>query len=55
MSDLRPLEIVDKECFVATAPYKTEALLRFVARGAILESMTWKEHVNPKLSLRNEL
>jgi hypothetical protein len=39
MSDVRPIETVDKEGLVATAHYKTEALLESVAWGAVTEGV----------------
>jgi hypothetical protein len=39
MSDVRPVGIVDKEGFATPTPYKTEALLGSVARGAIVEGV----------------
>jgi hypothetical protein len=39
MYDVRPVGTVDEEGFVALAPYKTEALLESVARGAIVEGV----------------
>jgi hypothetical protein len=39
MSDVRPVGMVDEEGFAAPAPFKTEALLGFVARGAIVEDV----------------
>jgi hypothetical protein len=39
MSDVRPVGIVDEEGFAAPAPYKTEALLRSIARGAVVEGV----------------
>jgi hypothetical protein len=38
MSDVRPVGTVDEEAF-ATAPCKTEILLRYVAWGAIVEGV----------------
>jgi hypothetical protein len=39
MSDVRPVGMVDEEGFAAPAPYKTEALLRSVPRGTIVEGV----------------
>jgi hypothetical protein len=39
MPDVRPVGMMDKEGFAASAPYKTEALLGSVARGAIVEGV----------------
>jgi hypothetical protein len=39
MYDVRPVGTVDEEGFAALAPYKTEALLESVARGAIVEGV----------------
>jgi hypothetical protein len=39
MFDVRPVGMVDEEGFAAPAPYKTEALLRSVARGAVVEGV----------------
>jgi hypothetical protein len=39
MSDVRPVGTVDEEGFTTPAPYKTEALLRSVARGAVVEGV----------------
>jgi hypothetical protein len=39
MFDVRPRGMVDEEGFAAPAPYKTEALLRSVARGAVVEGV----------------
>jgi hypothetical protein len=39
MSDVRPIGTVDEEGFAAPTPYKTEALLRSVARGAVVEGV----------------
>jgi hypothetical protein len=39
MSDVGPVEMVDEEGFVVPAPYKIEALLKSVARGAIAEGV----------------
>jgi hypothetical protein len=39
MSDVCPVGTMDEEGFVAPAPYKTEALLRSVVRGAIVEGV----------------
>jgi hypothetical protein len=39
MSDVRLVEIVDKEDFIVPAPYKTKVLLGFVARGAVAEGV----------------
>jgi hypothetical protein len=39
MSDVGPVEMVDEEGFVVPAPYKTKALLKSVARGAIAEGV----------------
>jgi hypothetical protein len=39
MSDVRPVGTVDEEVFTAPAPYKTEALLRSVAQGAVVEGV----------------
>jgi hypothetical protein len=49
--------MVEEEGFAATAPCRTEALLGFVVRGTIVEGVddVWKEHVKPKVPLRNEL
>jgi hypothetical protein len=39
MSDVHPVGTVEEEGFSAAAPYKTEALLRTVARGAVAEGV----------------
>jgi hypothetical protein len=39
MFDVRPVEMVHEEGFAALAPYKIEALHRFVARGAVVEGV----------------
>jgi hypothetical protein len=39
MSDVRPVEIVDEEGFVAPVTCKTEALLKSVAQGTIVEGV----------------
>jgi hypothetical protein len=39
MSDVRLVKMVDEEGFIAAAPYKIEALLGFVAWGAIAEGV----------------
>jgi hypothetical protein len=39
MYDVCPIGMVDEEGFAAPAPYKIEALLRSVARGAIVEGV----------------
>jgi hypothetical protein len=39
MSDVCPVGIVDEEAFAAPAPYKTLALLRSIARGAVVEGV----------------
>jgi hypothetical protein len=39
MSDVCPVGTMDEEGFVAPAPYKTEALLGSVVRGAIVEGV----------------
>jgi hypothetical protein len=39
MFNVRPRGMVDEEGFAAPAPYKTEALLRSVARGAVVEGV----------------
>jgi hypothetical protein len=39
MYDVRPVGTVDEEGFATLAPYKTEALLESVARGAIVEGV----------------
>jgi hypothetical protein len=36
---VRPIGTVDEEGFAAPMPYKTEALLRSVARGAVVEGV----------------
>jgi hypothetical protein len=39
MSDVRPVEIVDEEGFVAPTPCKIEVLLESIARGAVIEGI----------------
>jgi hypothetical protein len=39
MSDVRPVGTVNEEGFAAPAPYKTEALLESIVRGAIVEGV----------------
>jgi hypothetical protein len=39
MSNVRPVGTVDEEGFAAPTPYKAEALLGSVARGAIVEGV----------------
>jgi hypothetical protein len=39
MSDVHPVGMVDGEGFDAPAPCKTEALLRSIAQGAIVEGV----------------
>jgi hypothetical protein len=39
MSDVRPVGTMDEEGFAAPAPCKTEALLRSIARGAVVEGV----------------
>jgi hypothetical protein len=39
MSDVHPVGTVDKEGFAAPAPFKIEALLESIARGAIVEGV----------------
>jgi hypothetical protein len=39
MSDMHPVGTMDEEGFAAPAPCKTEALLRSVVRGAVVESI----------------
>jgi hypothetical protein len=36
---VRPVGTVDEEGFAAPTPYKTEALLRSIARGTIVEGV----------------
>jgi hypothetical protein len=47
---------VAEEGFATAAPYEIEALLRFVAWGAVAEGVDdEKENRKPKVSLRNAL
>jgi hypothetical protein len=39
MSNVRPVGIVDEDGIAALVPYKTEALLGSVARGAVVEGV----------------
>jgi hypothetical protein len=39
MFDVRPVGIVDNEGFAVAAPYETEVLLGYVARGAAAEGV----------------
>jgi hypothetical protein len=39
MSDVQPVETVDEEGFIVPAPCKTEALLGYVAWGAVAEGV----------------
>jgi hypothetical protein len=39
MSNVCPIETVDKEGFAAPAPCRTEALLRSIGRGAVVEGV----------------
>jgi hypothetical protein len=39
MSDVRSVEMVDEHDFIAAAPYKIEALLESIARGAIAKGV----------------
>jgi hypothetical protein len=39
MSDVRPVGTVDEGGFAAPVPYKTEGLLRSVARDAVVEGV----------------